>query len=87
MELVETTIDLDAVVNHEFRIRADFDDHLQGFKAQLDEILAQIPLEQNRVSEELNLEIEKKLKLEKTAKDGFYFRVTKNVSDSMYSNI
>jgi DNA mismatch repair protein MSH2 len=29
-EMVETTIDLDAVAEHEFIIKADFDEDLQG---------------------------------------------------------
>lgn len=76
-ELVETTVDLDMVDNHEYMLRADFDEELQMTKAQMASELQKIMEEQERVSEALNLEMDKKLKLDKHTSFGYCLRVTR----------
>lgn len=49
MELIETTVDLDAVDSNEFLIKAEFDDGLKECKDQMDEILAKFPKELSKV--------------------------------------
>ena len=78
--MVEATIDLEAVERHEFMIKSDFDDSLNTLRAKLTDITNAIPDEYSRVGQELGLELEKKLKLEKNAQNGYFFRVTRNVS-------
>lgn len=72
-------MDLDAVANHEFLIKPDFDETLQELKVRLDQVVEQIPEEQYRVSKDLGLELDKKLKLEKNTQHGYFFRVTRTV--------
>ncbi|KAL1923743.1 uncharacterized protein VTP21DRAFT_8723 [Calcarisporiella thermophila] len=76
-ELVETTIDLQAVEDHEFLIKADFDDSLKELKSKIDEIRSMMTDEHERVGRRLGMDTEKKLKLEKQNVYGFCFRVSR----------
>ncbi|KAJ2050984.1 MSH2 protein [Coemansia sp. S16] len=75
--LVETTVDLAMVDSHEFMLRADFDDGLQETKARMEEEMRQILGEQSRVAEALDLEANKKLKLERHNTYGYCLRVSR----------
>ncbi|KAJ2479435.1 MSH2 protein, partial [Coemansia sp. RSA 2320] len=75
--LVETTVDLAMADNHEFMLRADFDEGLQETRAQMDGEMVQILEEQARVSGALDLETNKKLKLEKHTTFGYCLRVSR----------
>ncbi|KAI8089690.1 muts domain V-domain-containing protein [Halteromyces radiatus] len=74
-ELVESTIDLDAVADHEFIIKADIDTTLKELKQRLDQTKQQMDIEHERVGQKLKLDIEKKLKMEKHSVYGYCFRV------------
>ncbi|KNC99246.1 mismatch repair ATPase MSH2 [Spizellomyces punctatus DAOM BR117] len=76
-ELVETTIDLEAVENHDFRIKADYDQELQDMRDKMVEIFEQLEPEAIRVADELGLEFEKKLKFEKNSQYGYIMRLTR----------
>ncbi|KAJ2334173.1 MSH2 protein [Coemansia sp. RSA 2681] len=75
--LVETTVDLEMADNHEFMLRADFDEGLQETKVQMDDEMRQILEEQARVAEALDLEADKKLKLDKHNTYGYCLRVSR----------
>ncbi|KAJ1733405.1 MSH2 protein, partial [Coemansia biformis] len=75
--LVETTVDLSMADHHEFILRADFDEGLQETKAQMDSEMARISDEQMRVSHDLDLEANKKLKLENHSTFGHCLRVSR----------
>ncbi|KAJ2742168.1 MSH2 protein [Coemansia sp. BCRC 34301] len=75
--LVETTVDLEMADNHEFMLRADFDEGLQETKAQMDDEMRQILEEQARVAESLDLDADKKLKLDKHNTYGYCLRVSR----------
>ncbi|KAJ2753881.1 MSH2 protein [Coemansia pectinata] len=75
--LVETTVDLAMVDSHEFMLRADFDEGLQETKAQMENEMRQILGEQARVAEALDLEANKKLKLERHNTYGHCLRVSR----------
>ncbi|KAJ1824509.1 MSH2 protein [Coemansia sp. RSA 2671] len=75
--LVETTVDLEMVDNHEFMLRADFDEGLQETKAKMEEEMGQILAEQAQVAEALDLEANKKLKLERHSTYGHCLRVSR----------
>ncbi|KAJ2064072.1 MSH2 protein [Coemansia sp. S146] len=75
--LVETTVDLAMVDSHEFMLRADFDEGLQETKAQMENEMRQILSEQARVAEALDLEANKKLKLERHNTYGHCLRVSR----------
>ena len=49
MELIETTVDLDAVDSNEFLIKPEFDDGLKECKDQMDDISAKFPKELSKV--------------------------------------
>ncbi|KAJ3389328.1 MutS-like protein [Entophlyctis sp. JEL0112] len=76
-EMVETTIDIGAAENHEYIIKADFDDNLQVTKAAKEKLEKQLVPEAERVADELGVEYEKKLKLEQHSQYGWHFRLTK----------
>ncbi|KAJ2369928.1 MSH2 protein [Coemansia sp. RSA 2611] len=75
--LVETTVDLEMADSHEFMLRADFDDGLQETKAQMEEALARISEEHMKASSDLDLDANRKLKLEKHSTFGHCLRVSR----------
>ncbi|KAJ2450981.1 MSH2 protein [Coemansia sp. RSA 2336] len=75
--LVETTVDLEMADSHEFILRADFDEGLQETRAQMDGEMQRILDEQAQASEDLGLENNRKLKLEKHATFGHCLRVSR----------
>ncbi|KAK0871595.1 MSH2 protein [Friedmanniomyces endolithicus] len=83
-EMVETTVDLDALDNHEFVIKSEFDDGLRIIRKKLDKIRYQMEQEHREVADDLNQDPEKKLFLENhkyqecsTQKNGVFFTTTK----------
>ncbi|KAI8619884.1 muts domain V-domain-containing protein [Chytriomyces sp. MP71] len=75
-EMVETTVDIAAAENHEYIIKADFDEQLQVIKAAKAKLEAQIVREAERVAENLDCEYDKKLKLEQHSSYGWHLRLT-----------
>ena len=78
-ELIETTIDLEEVENHQYMIRADFDSDLQECKQSMNDISSQFILVLNDAAKQLGLEAGKTLKLESSAQLGQYLRITLKV--------
>ncbi|OZJ02634.1 hypothetical protein BZG36_04160 [Bifiguratus adelaidae] len=74
-ELVETTIDLDAVAEHEFMIKPNFDDDLLELRDRINDVRERMSQEHVRVGQKLDLDIEKKLKMEKHQVYGYCFRI------------
>ncbi|KAL9539132.1 hypothetical protein MBANPS3_010452 [Mucor bainieri] len=74
-DLVVTTIDLEAVDNHEYIIKAEYNEELQELHQQLAALMTQMESEYTRVGNKLNLDMEKKLKLEKHSSYGNCLRV------------
>ena len=79
MDLIETTVDLDEVENHEYLIKAEFDEGLQECKQNMQEMTEQLSTELNKAARDLSLEPGKTIKLESNAAIGHYFRVTLKV--------
>ncbi|RMX48837.1 hypothetical protein pdam_00001568 [Pocillopora damicornis] len=86
IELVETTVDLDQVENHEYLIKASFDEGLQECREKMDEILEQIPVELNKAARDLGLEAGKSIKLETNNQFGYFFRITKKEEKALRNN-
>lgn len=86
MNLVETTVDLAQVENHEFLIKAEFDEALQECKENMDEVNEKFPIELNKAARDLKLEAGKTIKLDSNAQIGHYFRVTLKVTSADYEN-
>ena len=76
-EMVETTIDLDALERHEFIIKPEFDESLRILRKRLDKVKQAIDGEHRDVSKDLNQEIGKKLFLENHRVHGWCFRLTR----------
>lgn len=82
-ELVETTVDLDAIDNHEFIIKPEFNEDLQNIKARIDDLKADMNQEHKHASKDIGLEIHKKLFLEDHKAHGWCFRLTKTEAGSI----
>ncbi|KAL2045615.1 hypothetical protein N7G274_002043 [Stereocaulon virgatum] len=76
-EMVETTIDLDALERHEFIIKPEFDESLKILRKKLDKVKYEIDVEHTDVSNDLGQEIGKKLFLENHRVHGWCFRLTR----------
>lgn len=87
-ELVETTIDLTPlesgsahdILHNDFNIKPEFDESLIAINDKVQATLDEIKEIHVSVSEDLGMDIEKKLKLEKHPQHGWCFRVTRNDS-------
>lgn len=76
-ELVETTVDLDAMDNNEFVIKPEFNEDLGTIKARLTELENNMKKEHRRASKDLGQEMDKKLFLDKNKVHGWCFRLTR----------
>jgi DNA mismatch repair protein MSH2/vacuolar protein sorting-associated protein IST1 len=76
-EMVETTVDLEALDNHEFIIKPEFDDSLRTIRKRLDKLKREMEVEHHRVGDDLNQDIDKKLFLETHRVHGWCFRLTR----------
>lgn len=85
-EMVEATMDLDQVENHEFVIKAEFDEGLTALKEKIDQLEESIKGQMNKVARDLGLEPNKVLKLESNAQLGYYFRVTLKEEKALRNN-
>ncbi|KAI8913720.1 muts domain V-domain-containing protein [Entophlyctis helioformis] len=85
-ELVETTIDLSAVENHEYLIKADFHQDLQATRASMDSVYRQLQPEAERVAVSLGVEFEKRLKFEKNSQYGHHLRLSRTDASKIRGN-
>lgn len=85
-ELVETTVDLNQVENHEYLIKASFDEGLQECREKMDEIIKQMPVELNKAARDMGLEAGKSIKLESNNQYGYFFRITKKEEKVLRGN-
>lgn len=76
-EMVETTVDLDALDHHEFIIKPEFDESLRTIRKRLDKLKREMDTEHRRVADDLNQDTEKKLFLENHRVHGWCFRLTR----------
>lgn len=83
VEMVEATLDLDELANHNFVIKPDFDDKLRRIKDSLDEIRDSLDEQHRLAGKELKLDIEKKLHLENHSTYGYCLRVTRTEASAL----
>ena len=76
-EMVETTVDLDALDRHEFIIKPEFDENLRTIRMRLDKLKRDMEAEHKSVGLDLNQETDKKLFLENHRVHGWCFRLTR----------
>ncbi len=79
-EMVQQTLDLDELENHNFVIKPDYDARLQTLADKLATIRDGLDAEHRKVGKALDLDLDKKLHLENSAMYGYCFRISKNVS-------
>lgn len=76
-EMVETTVDIDALDNHEYKIKPEFDESLRFLARKLEKLEKDMQTELRKVSDDLNQEIDKKLFLENHRVHGHVLRLTR----------
>ena len=77
--MVQQTLDLDELDNHNFVIKPDYDARLQALADKLTKVRDGLDAEHREVGNTLELDLDKKLHLENSQQYGYCFRVTKNV--------
>ncbi|KAH9458926.1 hypothetical protein Pst134EA_019080 [Puccinia striiformis f. sp. tritici] len=86
VEMVETTVDLDELENHQFIIKPDFDDELKELKNALDQNRNQLNEEHQRVANDLGMGIDSKtLHFENHQVYGYVFRLTRKEAGAIRS--
>ncbi|OIW26514.1 DNA mismatch repair protein [Coniochaeta ligniaria NRRL 30616] len=76
-EMVETTVDLDALDNHEFIIKPEFDDSLRIIRKKLDKLRSDMNREYADAADDLGQEQDKKIFLENHKVHGWCMRLTR----------
>ncbi|KAA8566498.1 hypothetical protein EYC84_009057 [Monilinia fructicola] len=76
-ELVETTVDLEAMDNHEYIIKPEFDPNLKTISRALEKLKYEMNQEFRVVAKDLGQEIEKKIFLENNKIHGWCMRLTR----------
>lgn len=82
-EMVETTVDLDALDNHEFIIKPEFDDSLRIIRKKLDKLKHEMAQEHKDAARDLDQEIDKKLFLENHKVHGWCMRLTRTEASTI----
>jgi DNA mismatch repair protein MSH2 len=83
--MVEDTIDLEELQNHNYVLLPTLDDDLARFRDELVATRDQLDDEHRRVGEDLGVDIEKKLHLENHQVYKYSFRITKAVSRMFFA--
>ncbi|KAH9933894.1 DNA mismatch repair protein [Fomitopsis serialis] len=82
-EMVEQTLDLDELENHNFVIKPDYDARLQALADKLKEVRDGLDAEHKKTGRDISLELDKKLHLENSQVYGYVFRVSKGDAKSV----
>ncbi|KAI5480523.1 DNA mismatch repair protein MSH2 [Pseudohyphozyma bogoriensis] len=86
-QMVETTIDLEELENHNFVIKPEFDDSLQKLKGELEGVRDGLDEEHRDVARDLDMEMDQKvLHFEMTQLYGYCFRLTKKEANAIKGN-
>ena len=83
--MVEDTLDLDELENHNFVVKPEYDAYLEELAAKLKEVRDGLDAEHRRVADDIDLDLDKKLHLENSPQYGYCFRISKNVSSRHFA--
>ncbi|OTB01967.1 hypothetical protein M426DRAFT_13959 [Hypoxylon sp. CI-4A] len=85
-DMVETTVDLEALDNHEFIIKPEFDDNLRIVRRKLDKLRSNMDKEFRKAADDLNQEENKKIFLENHKVHGWCMRLTRTEAGCIRNN-
>ncbi|KAI0828804.1 DNA mismatch repair protein msh-2 [Hypoxylon sp. FL0890] len=85
-DMVETTVDLEALDNHEFIIKPEFDDNLRIVRRKLDKLRSNMDKEFRKAADDLNQEENKKIFLENHKVHGWCMRLTRTEASCIRNN-
>ncbi|KAF8630234.1 hypothetical protein AX15_003036 [Amanita polypyramis BW_CC] len=82
-DMVEQTLDLNELDNHNYIIKPDYDPKLRELSKKIAQVRDGLDEEHAEVGRDLDLELDKKLHLENNQVYGYSFRLTKNDAKSL----
>lgn len=78
--MVQDTLDLDELENHNFVVKPEYDAYLEELAEKLKSVRDELDAEHRRAAGDLSLDLDKKLHLENSPNWGYCFRMSKNDS-------
>ncbi|CAN7988646.1 unnamed protein product, partial [Ixodes hexagonus] len=85
LEMVETTLDMEAAEGGDFLVKPDFDDDLKALREELDSLEGKCRGYLDKAARDLGLESGKSIKLESSKDLGFHFRITRKEEPALRS--
>ncbi|XP_063826756.1 DNA mismatch repair protein Msh2 isoform X2 [Ostrinia nubilalis] len=85
-QMIEATMDMEAVERGDFLVKPSFDENLQSLGEQLEQLQSSADKELNKAARDLGLDAGKTVKLETNPQGGFCFRVTLKEEQTLRGN-